>query len=247
MKFKKTITAGPLVLEAIYPRGGRGDEPTVRAGKRKLSSEAQQRMNTKYSYRKLEMRIAANFGQGDLYVTLTYDDEHLPGSRAKAIGDLKEFRRRLKALRSKTGRPMRMIWATETRHGEGRWHHHCIVNASSNRDFEEIRGLWQGGGVDLRKIRIDKTHSYEAIAKYLCKEARERPGLRIWSCTRSCVRPTVEVCTVDDDEQLQPPKGALVYESAATQNEFGSWKYVKYFLPEDARKRRRRTGSKTRR
>ena len=44
MKTKKIIQAGALVLEAVYPRGSAHDSPRTRAGKRKLSSEAQQRM-----------------------------------------------------------------------------------------------------------------------------------------------------------------------------------------------------------
>lgn len=247
MKSKKLITAGRLVLEVIYPRGSRADGPDLRAAKRRMSSEAQQRLNRKYSYQKLELLAAANFGGGDLYATLTYDDRRLPATRAKAIADLKEFRRRLRQARAKDGRPLRMIWASESRHGEGRWHHHCLINASSRRDIDEIRALWTAGGVDVRKIRIDKDHSYAAIAHYLSKEPRERHGLRVWSCTRSCRRPTVEVFAVDDDEQLQPPKGAHVYESAASANEFGSWRYAKYLLPDDAPKKRRRTASKTKR
>ena len=247
MKQKKTITAGPLVLEAIYPRGGRGDGPDLRAAKRKMSTEAQTRLNRKHSYQKLELMIAANFGPGDLAVTLTYDDAHLPATRAKAVAGLKEFRRRLRNARAPTGRPLRMIWATEDSRGAGRWHHHCIINACGG-DFETIRCLWTGGtDVEIRKIRIDRDHSFEALARYLCKEARDRPGLRSWSCTRGCRRPVVEVCTVDDDELLQPPKGAHVFEEAATRTEFGSWRYVKYLLPENVAKRRPRTRGKPRR
>ena len=53
MKTKKIIQAGALVLEAVYPRGNGHDSPRTRAGKRKLSSEAQQRMNLKHSYQPL--------------------------------------------------------------------------------------------------------------------------------------------------------------------------------------------------
>lgn len=81
-KFKKIIVAGPLVVECVYPAPNPRDSAGVRAGKKALSSAAQQQMNLKYAYQKLELLIAANFGVRDLYVTLTYDDAHLPRNRA---------------------------------------------------------------------------------------------------------------------------------------------------------------------
>ena len=246
MKTRKIVTAGPLVVEAIYPRGSAQDTPRQRAGKRKLSSEAQQRMNRKYSYQKLELMLAANFVPGDFVLTLTYDEEHLPRSRTQAMARLKEFRRRLAAERRKRGAELRMIWNAENVFELGRWHHHVVVNACGE-DFAAIRALWPwGSDVEIQTLRIDREHSFEALARYLCKEARERPGLRSWSYTRTCRQPTVETMPVPDDTPLHPPRGATVYEDARHVNEFGSWRVVKYLLPDwraairRPRRRRRR-------
>lgn len=233
MKTKKIIQAGALVLEAVYPRGNGHDSPRTREGKRKLSSEAQQRMNLKHSYQKLELMIAANFWPGDLMVTLTYDEDSLPRSRTAATAKLKRFRADLKAARKAAGRPEPvMIFNTENAFGEGRWHHHLILN-NVGEDYEELRRLWPwGSSLEIRRIKLDREHSFEGVARYLCKEARERPGLRSWSYTRNCKHPEIETFPVPDDQaQLQPPKGALVYEDAREQNEFGSWRYVKYLAP----------------
>ena len=246
MKTKKIITAGPLVLEAILPRGSAPDSPRIRAGKKKLSSEAQQRMNRKYSYMKLELLIAANFAPGDWIVTFTYDDAHAPNSREQAMARLKEFRRKLSALRRKDGRELRMIWNAENVFDLGRWHHHTIIN-SCGEDFTLLRELWPWGvNIEIQTLRIDKDHSFEALARYMCKEARERPGLRSWSYTRSCRQPEVESFPVPDDTQLQPPKGATVYEDERHSNEFGSWRVVKYLAP-DWRRALRRPRRKRRR
>ena len=231
MKTKKIIVAGPLVIEAIYPRASRWDSPRARGAKRKLSSEAQRRMNAKYSYQKLELMLAANFVPGDLIVTLTYDPEHLPRSREAASARLKKFRGQLAALRKRSGRELLMIWATENVFDLGRWHHHCVINAAGD-DFDVIRRLWtDGANIEIRKLKIDKDHSYEALARYLCKEARERPGLRSWSYTRSCRKPEMEAFAVPDDTPLQPPKGATVCSDARESNAFGSYRVVKYLTP----------------
>lgn len=245
MKTRKIITAGPLVVEAIYPRGSAHDSPRTRAGKRKLSSEAQKRLNAKHSYQKLELLLAANFGPGDWVVTFTYDEEHLPGSRAQAVARLKELRRRLARQRREHGQELRMVWNTENVFELGRWHHHVVINSCSE-DFALLRELWPWGtNIEIQKLQIDRDHSYEAIARYLCKEQRERPCLRSWSYTRSCRQPEIETMPVPDDTPLQPPKGATVYEDARHANEFGSWRVVKYLLPDWRRtirrpKRRRR-------
>ena len=232
MKTKKIIHAGALVLEAIYPRGSAHDSPKVRAGKRKLSSAAQERMNRKHSYQKLELMLAANFRPGDLMITLTYDEQHLPGGRSAAVNRLKRFRADLSAFRREKNRGiMVMIFNTENAFGEGRWHHHLVVN-NVGEEFEEIRRLWPWGeNIEIRRLKLDREHSYESLARYLCKEARERPGLRSWSYTRNCKHPEVESFPVEDDTPLQAPKGSLVYEDAREQNEFGSWRYVKYLAP----------------
>lgn len=231
MKTKKIISAGPLVLEAIYPRASRWDSTRARGAKRKLSSEAQQRMNAKYSYQKLELMLAANFRPGDLIVTLTYDEAHLPRTREAACAKLKAFRAKLSALRKSSGSELLMIWASENVFSFGRWHHHCVINAAGE-DYDALRALWGNGeNMEIRRLRIDKEHSYEALARYLCKEARERPGLRSWSYTRTCRQPEVETFAVPDDTPLQPPKGATVYVDARETNEWGSWRVVKYLAP----------------
>ena len=239
MKTRKIITAGPLVLEAIYPRGSAQDAPRIRAGKKKLSSEAQQRLNARHSFQKLELLLAANFVPGDWLITFTYDQEHLPGTRAQAVARLKEFRRRLGARRKSRGQALLMVWNAENVFEQGRWHHHAVLN-NAGEDFAVIRELWTwGSDVEIRALRIDRDHSFEAVARYLCKDARERPGLRSWSYTRSCRQPEVETMAVPDDTPLQPPKGATVYEDARHANEFGAWRVVKYLLPDWRRTVRR--------
>lgn len=245
MKTKKIIQAGSLVLEAIYPRGSRWDTPKQRAGKRKLSSAAQQRMNLKHSFQKLELMLAANFRPGDLMLTLTYDDARLPGSRTKAESRLKEFRHELSEIYGARGREFVAVFNTENVFGLGRWHHHIVVQ-NIGLDYEKLRAAWRwGDNVEIRKLKLDSEHSYESLARYLCKEARERPGLRSWSYTRSCKHPEVETFSVPDDTPLQPPKGSFVYEDARESNEFGTWRYVKYLAPgwdrgEKTKPRRRR-------
>ena len=226
-KWKKIVVAGPLVMETVYPRINSGDAPKVRGAKRKLSSAAQQRMNQIYSYQKLEFMLAANFVKGDLVCTFTYDDAHLPLTRKEAEGKLKYFRSKLSACRKKMKKQLVMFWNTEHRHGDGRWHHHCVIN-STGEDFELIQKLWGQGRIEFRRLRVDKDKNYETQARYMCKEEKEKLGQRSWSYTRNVAKPECETFRVPDDTPLQAPKGTLVMQEASERNDYGSYKFVKY-------------------
>lgn len=247
-KFKKIITAGPLVLEAVYPAPNPRDSDGVRAGKKALSSSAQQRMNLKYAYQKLELEIAANFGRKDLYITLTYDDEHLPANRREAQRRMQAFFRRLRTARRPAGQETRYIYVTEHKHGEGRWHHHLLLN-STGEDFDQINRLWGQGGVEFRAIRIDKDKNFETLARYLCKEQREKLGLRLWSCSRNLKKPERECFRVPDDTPLFLPssrRALLLDDSGDVRTVYGHYRFIKYLVsgwdrrPRPKARRRRR-------
>ena len=245
-KFKKIIVAGPLVVETVYPAPSPRDSVGVRAGKKALSSQAQQRMNLKYSYQKLELEIAANFGVGDLYATFTYDDEHLPRSRKEANNRVALFMRRLRTARKAAGQELRYVYVTEHKHGDGRWHHHILINATGD-DYAQIRKLWGQGGIEFVKIRIDRDKNYETLARYLCKEQRDKVGLRLWSGSRNLRKPERECFRVPNDTPLTPPHNAMVLtDTGDVTTAYGHFRYIKYLTagiaatPKPKAKRRRR-------
>lgn len=226
-KMKRVIVAGALVVEAVYPIPSPRDSTAVRAGKRALSSEAQQRMNFKYAWQKLEFELAANFAPGDLYCTLTYAEE--PKNRAAALRHLQAFWKKLRAARGKL--PLRYLYVTEGKHGEGRLHHHILVNATGE-DFDLIRKLWVHGTVDFVRLRVDRDKNYESLAKYLCKEQREKLGQRLWSGSRNLNKPEVESYYVDEDVSLAPPPGALVLDDSGDRvTQYGHYRYLKFLAP----------------
>lgn len=247
-KFKKIIVAGPLVVETVYPAPNPRDSLGVRQGKKALSSEAQRRMNLKYAYQKLELEIAANFGVKDLYATLTYDDDHLPASRKEANRRMQAFWRKLRAARKTKDQELRYIYVTEHKHGDGRWHHHVLINATGE-DYDLIRRLWGQGSVDFKQIRIDRDKNFETLSRYLCKEQREKLGLRLWSCSRNLRKPERECFRVPNDTPLTPPRNATVLtDTGDVTTAYGHFRYIKYLAggwtqaaKPRAKRRRRRT------
>ena len=240
MKTKKIIVAGALVREVIYTRAASRDRAVIRQAKRKVSTEAQQRLNARYSWEKLELMLAANFLPRDLVVTLTFDDQHLPATRAEAAARLKKFRSELARIRAAAGQEMRMIWTIENKSGDGRWHVHLVTNQTGD-DFREILRCWPcGGNTEIRRLRVDKQKNYESLARYMCKEARERSGLRSWSYTRSCRHPEVETFPVSDDTRIEVPEDATVIVQEQKRTERAEFEFVKYLAAAPVRLRRGR-------
>lgn len=239
MKTKKIITAGPLVKVALYPRGSRYDSPRQRAAKRRLSSEAQKRMNAKYLRDKLEMELAANLLPRDHWCTFTFRDADLPEDEKGVEACFKAFRRKISRVYGKNA-PV-IFWRAEHRHEDDdfrtdrRWHVHACVQARTGRDYEILQRCWSYGAVDIEPIRIDKDHSYAQLAAYMTKEPLDRSGAHAWHNTRNAAKPEVESFPVPDDTTIQAPKGAILCEDWRERNEFGAGQYLKYVEPRGLR------------
>ena len=259
---KKTIVAGPLVYEAIYPLPNPRDSRAVRQGKKNLTSNAQQRMNLKYQWQKLELLMAANFRVGDIVLTLTFDDAHLPGSRAETMTRVKQFLKRLRDLRKQFGIPTKYIYVVEHNHcredpcftpvelaQQGRYHVHMILN-STGSDYGDIEKCWGLGLLEMHPFELNRERTYESLSRYFCKELPDYVGARKFIPSRGLVHPEPDCQIVDSSETLTPPKGATVYDNTGTvRTEYGKYQFVKYLWPllvEKAPRPRKKKGRRVR-
>lgn len=233
--FHRRIVAGALVTECFYPALHPRDGDAVRQGKRNCSSEAQKRMNLTHAWQNLELILAANFVPGDLICVLTYDDAHLPKTRAEAVRNVSRFADRLRYARKE--KPVVYAYNTEHLHKhedyrqDGRWHHHFVVNATGD-DYDRIRRCWGRGHVYFQKLRVDKEYHYERLARYMCKEKRDKLGHRLYSCSRNARKPDRETRMTENDFKITVPRSAMVLEDTGhVRTAYGNYRYVKYILP----------------
>lgn len=246
MKQEKTVYSGMLQEVAISTRAAGREPPKVRAQKRKATTEAQAKLNAKCSWQKLERILACNFVPRDLVVTLTYDDEHLPETREKARARLKQFRKNLTQARRSRGEDAVIVYNTENVSGDGRFHHHIVVNATDGSDFTEILNCWPyGSDIEIRRLEVGKGKNYESQARYMCKERCK--GSHCWGCTRNCRRPEIDSRPVTNDAQPEIPEDAIILEDVTVRTEFGEFRYVKFLHssppPRTVRSRRRKRRS----
>lgn len=238
----KTITAGRLVIVGCYTIPTPRSSDRERQALREISSAAQERMNLKRSWQKLEVELATNFTHRDLHLVFTYDDDHLPRNREEARKYLKKMIRLLRAHRKAREQETKYIYVTEQLSAEGgRIHHHMILNGTG-ADLEVLRSLWPYGEVELETL--DLWEGYEALAKYLTKEPREcgkpESGARTWASSIGLKKPKVESEIVKDNITVAAPPGAIILSSPPpVENEFGVFTTIKYYLP--VRKERKGT------
>ena len=235
MKRKHIRRAGRVVTGVVYSVATLQDGPRQRAEKVQMTSAAREAINLRYSWEKLELSLAGNFGRRDLFITLTYSDACLPLTRAEAVKRIKRFLTRLRGRRKGRGQCLKYIYVTEQLSSEGgRLHHHLVINGTGD-DYAEICELWSEGIVEIEPL--DVADGYEALAKYMTKEPREvgkvDVGARTWTPSLGLNKPEVDKGEVDDNMVLAAPPGAVYLKPPVSfRGEYSEYCYVKYLLPE---------------
>ena len=229
-KRKKTIIAGRIVKTVIYTAPEPIDGQRARAEKSRMTSAARKAVNNRTARARLEMLMAANYSGKDLFVTLTYRDECLPGTQAEAVERFRKFIKLFRAQRKKAGLELRYLYTTEEKHGEARLHHHLVIN-STGADIEALRSLWTYG--DIVDVEYIGARDYEGLSMYMTKEsAAGRPvGAQMWTASRNMVKPIEKSTFVSNDTMLSAPLGCHVLEKEERTTEFGSYCYIKYKVP----------------
>lgn len=181
----KTIKAGEQFEVEIYP------EFTRRQGKElglKRTNKAQRNLNDKNARKRLERLINANFKNGDYWLTLTYDNKHLPGSMDEAKKNMKNFIKRVNYRRSKEGLGnAKYIYITEYRcTGEKkvRCHHHMLIDCGLLGEI--VEKMWKGGRRNnIRRIEADE-EGLTGLAEYLTKDPA---GAKRWCASTNLKQP----------------------------------------------------------
>ena len=245
MKRLKTVRAGRLVTGVCYTQALPGDSAKARAAKSKCSTLARRALNFRAAWQKLRLILCANFERGDLWITLSYKDEHLPKNRKEAKLRMQLFIDKLRAARRRSGEELRYIYNIEEimEDGSRRLHHHLVLNAgTARRDFELIRSLWTfGDNIEIRKLGEHELYAddFLELAKYMCKERDPEAkvynvGDKCWIGSRNLKRPQVNSETVGDNVTITAPPGAIILDKHSESNEYGSFDYIVYLLPASA-------------
>lgn len=235
MKILCTLRAGRVVRQSLY--SPRDPNPNRRRRAISIPKEEKERANLKTSYEKLLMLMCANFSPGDWWVTLTYDDQHLPADREAAKPCWRKFMRSFRKYRKDCKEPLHYVYCTQltTRGGGIRLHHHMVMRYEDDGDEKRIKSLWEFGTVvHIRRLGdfdelVDKAH-------YMCREPRELgvhvPGEQMWTASRGLIRPTPTYTTIDSDAvDISVPVGCTQLAETLQLQGYGGYKTIIYCEP----------------
>lgn len=199
----KTVWAGDMADVAVYPCGLTPND--VRAARRAATPEQIRRQNEKNAKRRLEQLVAANFGEGDLALTLTYERWV---DYARAQRDVRNFIRAVRRYRDRRGLgELRYVYAIE-RHRSGCSHVHILL---PRMEREQVERLWRHGYANARRLQ-PRRYGLIGISRYLAKDPQ---GTKRWVPSKNLVQPVVTVADKKVSKRMAARAAAAVEEDAA--------------------------------
>lgn len=192
----KEITAGDQFEIEIYPQFRNMDEvPPEGRSIKKDNSKAQKNLNDKNARKYVERLINQNFTSRDIWMTLTYDNEHLPpdGDIDVAIKNVQNYIRRVNYQRKKRGLPnAKYVYVTEYNpDAEIRWHHHIVMDGAL--DMETAESCWkQSSRNEIRRLQTDE-NGLSGMANYIVKEKERVKSEKRWNSSQGLQDPNIRV------------------------------------------------------
>ena len=191
----KEIKAGEQLELEIYPQFSRVEDVPPEGRIKQDNSRAQRKLNEKNARKYVERLINANFNDGDIWITLTYDDEYLPqdGDIDTAIKNMQKYINRLNYQRKKRQLPKaKYIYVTEyNSDADIRWHHHIIMDGAL--DIDTVEACWkQASRNEIRKLRKDE-NGLSGLANYIVKEKERIRSERRWNSSKGLKKPDIRV------------------------------------------------------
>ncbi|MBS6194228.1 MAG: hypothetical protein KH828_01425 [Clostridiales bacterium] len=218
----KEITAGDQFEIEIYPQFRSMDEvPPEGRTIKKDNDKAQRNLNDKNARKYVERLINENFGDGDIWITLTYDDENLPpdGDIDAAIKNMQNYIRRINYQRKKRGlENSKYVYVTEySPEQDIRWHHHLVMDGEL--DMDTVEACWKKGSRnEVRRLEKDE-NGLSGMANYIVKEKERIKSEKRWNSSQGLKDPDIRVV-----HSKQPEKGK------------GSYKKIEKYVDEMVKK-----------
>ena len=191
----KEIKAGEQFEIEIYPQFKSVDEVPEAGRKKRDNSKAQKSLNEKNARKYIERKINENFGDADIWMTLTYDSEHLPqdGDMDAADHEVVKFIKRVNYQRKKKGLPKaKYVFVTEyNADADIRWHHHIVMDGAL--DMDTVEKCWKNGRRnEVRRLQKDE-NGLSGMANYIVKQKNRLKSEKRWHCSQGLKEPDVKI------------------------------------------------------
>ena len=236
----RTLISGKVTERSKFFCGRR--RPRTR--KKGSTSLAQKDRNMNTAVRQLARGLNCNVENTWAFITLTYEEEHLPKTTEAAWKEISLFVRRMK----RSGMQVKGFWITADKSKDGdpaRLHHHMVIDGSGLDLRKEgdnviayvgersVQDIWGKGFVYSEPVedQLDRT----PLAAYLVRQAADEPGKKKWRCSLGLAKPIVKEVITDRAGEIRIPSGAEVLEISHYDEDTGS-QYLRFIRPEKPKK-----------
>ena len=203
MYYETTYVAGKTI--EVYKSKDKLSGPLSRGPTVKRTPEQIKESNDRQARKKLTRLINANFADGDLFLTLTYQKAPTVD---EARNEVKKFVRNLKGRYERRGSPLKWILVTE--YENKRIHHHLVVNNPDDFNAtKQISECWKkNGAVNSKALYGDG--QYKKLAEYMVKETEKSINkgeiTQRWTSSRNLIRPKPKVRKIRANSWQPNPK-----------------------------------------
>ena len=240
-RVKKKTLCGSVLYQEVYSIGERSNLQASEPREPRFATEEEKRAHrigiSKRNHAKL---INANFTHKALYVTLTFDNDHLPAD-VKTLKKMRANYRRRLVRRYPDARICLYV-------GEGentdRFHMHMIVEGIPEKAIVQLWGY--GAIVRIEHLRrhnfydgVDHGEDFTDLANYLFDHWTEKIGGHRWMATKTVKKPEPETKEIKRNySEVKPPMAPKGFKLVKTQaNQYGYILFI--YIKETGQERKR--------
>lgn len=173
------------------------------------STEKKIKANEIAQQRSLARTINCNFGTGDMWTSLKFDDIRLPSSRdeAEKIAEkiIKKLRARFKAKHGYNPKYIYTVSDVDARTGKPtRLHIHILMNRLA---YDDLAALWPQDQISYEIL--DSRADHTALARYIYANGDSRPHKKHWHSSRGLAKPIYTEPEPAAEDEIAPLKDAV--------------------------------------
>ncbi|MBQ5316352.1 MAG: hypothetical protein J6I96_02250 [Oscillospiraceae bacterium] len=233
---KKTYVGEFVYVQKTYNSGMiNAHGLSGREKKTREQTEKQRRHNEKLRIRNLTFLLQANFGQGDLNLTLHYPRGQCPDNERTAQKNVAAC---LKLLR-KTCPDIKYVYCTHTTE-RGSIHHHLITSGARQYQVEAAWAMTVSDGkLSAGHTLYKDKQTYKQLAAYLIADDKHKPhdkGVRSYNTSRNLVKPETEITEAKAVSWKNPPTAPRGFRVSTVKNGrdiYGAPYQVYVLIPQD--------------
>lgn len=244
MPYKHEICKAGKTKQHTFYYAARSDmKEGSRRKKENKTSEAQKKVNSRQSIKKLTWILNENFDETSLYVTFSYDKEKRPAGKEELRKDADKLLRDIRKTYKAAGSEAKYVWVAE-RGERGATHIHMVLN---DIDVKLLKKCWDKGWITIKPL--DDSGQYSKLASYFVKYSEKTMKTtegftgRRYNSSKNLVIPQPKKTTCKSknayNHTIEIPQGWYLDKESIAEawHEVTGFMYFTYTLIKDGRRR----------